>query len=67
MPSKSIVALTYHGGHVDLQIECPACGPNGEARLLIRSVGDQALLHWPPGAEVGISINAEGCAAFPLP
>jgi putative spermidine/putrescine transport system ATP-binding protein len=58
-----IVAHTYHGGHVDLQIACLA---SGDGLLLVRSVGDQALTRWPPGAEVGISIDAEGCAAFPV-
>jgi hypothetical protein len=60
-----VVAQTYHGGHVDLQIACPACGHGDQARLLIRIAGDQALSHWPPGTEVGISIDTEGCAAFP--
>jgi spermidine/putrescine ABC transporter ATP-binding subunit len=58
-----VVTQTYHGGHVDLLIECRACS---EDHLLIRSVGDQALLRWPPDTEVGISIEAEGCAAFPV-
>jgi putative spermidine/putrescine transport system ATP-binding protein len=58
-----VVTQTYHGGHVDLQIECRACSQD---HLLIRSVGDRALSHWPPGTEVGISIDAEGCAAFPV-
>jgi putative spermidine/putrescine transport system ATP-binding protein len=58
-----IVAQTYHGGHVDLQIACRACGNN---LLLARSTGDQAMIEFPPGREVGISIDAEGCAAFPL-
>jgi spermidine/putrescine ABC transporter ATP-binding subunit len=62
-----VVAQTYHGGHVDLQIECPACGQGDQARLLIRSVGEQALSHWPLGTDVGISIDTEGCAAFPVP
>jgi putative spermidine/putrescine transport system ATP-binding protein len=62
----TVVALTYHGGHVDLQIECRDCGQDGEVRLLIRSVGDQALSRTPPGTNVGISIEAEGCAAFPM-
>ena len=34
--------------------------------LLARSTGDQAMIEFPPGREVGISIDAEGCAAFPL-
>jgi spermidine/putrescine ABC transporter ATP-binding subunit len=59
-----IVAQTYHGGHVDLQIACRACS---DGFLLVRSVGDQAMTRWPAGAEVGISIDTEGCAAFPLP
>ena len=58
-----IVAQTYQGGHVDLQIACRACGDN---LLLVRSAGDQAMTRWPVGAEVGISIDAEGCAAFPV-
>jgi putative spermidine/putrescine transport system ATP-binding protein len=58
-----IVAQTYHGGHVDLLITCRACG---ESLLLARSAGDQAIAHWPPGTEVGISIDAEGCVAFPV-
>ena len=57
-----IVAQTYHGGHVDLQIACRACS---DGLLLVRSAGDQAVARWPAGAEVGISIDAEGCAAFP--
>jgi putative spermidine/putrescine transport system ATP-binding protein len=59
-----IVAQTYHGGHVDLQIACHACS---DGLLLVRSAGDQATTRWPAGMEVGISIDAEGCAAFPLP
>jgi putative spermidine/putrescine transport system ATP-binding protein len=57
-----IVAQTYHGGHVDLQIACHACS---DGLLLVRSAGDQAMMRWPAGAEVGISIDTEGCAAFP--
>jgi putative spermidine/putrescine transport system ATP-binding protein len=58
-----IVAQTYHGGHVDLQIACRACS---DGLLLVRSSGDQAMIQLPPGTEVGISIDADGCAAFPL-
>jgi ABC-type Fe3+/spermidine/putrescine transport system ATPase subunit len=58
-----IVAQTYHGGHVDLQIACHACS---DGLLLVRSSGDQAMIQLPPGTEVGISIDADGCAAFPL-
>ena len=61
--SGQIVAQTYHGGHVDLQIACRACS---DGFLLVRSAGDQAVARWPAGAEVGISIDAEGCAAFPV-
>jgi hypothetical protein len=60
-----VVAQTYHGGHVDLQIDCRDRGQNGQTRVLIRSAGDRALSCWPPGTEVGISIDTEGCAAFP--
>jgi putative spermidine/putrescine transport system ATP-binding protein len=57
-----IVAQTYHGGHVDLQIACRACS---DGFLLVRSAGDQAMARWPAGTEIGISIDTEGCAAFP--
>ena len=62
MPGQ-IVAHTYHGGHVDLQIACRACD---DGLLLVRAAGDQAMINWPPGTDVGISIDADGCAAFPL-
>ena len=55
-----IAAQVYQGGHVDLQIDCP-----GHDRLLLRSAGDQALMRWPLGTEVGIAIDADGCTAFP--
>ncbi len=58
-----IVAQTYHGGHVDLQVACRACS---DGLLLVRSSGDQAMIQLPPGTEVGISIDPDGCAAFPL-
>ena len=57
-----VVAQVYHGGHVDLQIECRT---SARDRLLVRSPGDQAMSRWPVGTEVGISIDAESCAAFP--
>jgi putative spermidine/putrescine transport system ATP-binding protein len=56
-----VVAQVYQGGHVDLQIACEA---SGRDRLLVRSPGDQAITRWPLGAEVGIAIDADGCAAF---
>jgi hypothetical protein len=57
-----VVSQVYHGGHVDLQLECQACAE----RLLVRSIGDQAIRHWPAGTRVGVSIDTDGCAAFPL-
>jgi putative spermidine/putrescine transport system ATP-binding protein len=55
-----VAAQVYQGGHVDLQIDC-----SGHDRLLLRSAGDQALVSWPLGTEVGIAIDIEGCTAFP--
>jgi ABC-type Fe3+/spermidine/putrescine transport system ATPase subunit len=57
-----IVAQTYHGGHVDLQIACRACG---DGLMLVRAAGDRTMASLPPGTEVGISIDADGCTAFP--
>jgi putative spermidine/putrescine transport system ATP-binding protein len=62
----NVVAQVYQGGHVDLQIECKIeCRASGQDRLLVRSAGDQAVTRWPLGTEVGIAIDADGCAAFP--
>jgi ABC-type Fe3+/spermidine/putrescine transport system ATPase subunit len=58
-----VMSQVYHGGHVDLRLECSACGPGP---LLVRSAGDQAIGRWPAGTQVGLSIDADGCAAFPL-
>ena len=60
--SGQIAGLTYHGGHVDVRIASDSCG---DGLLLARAAGDQAMMHWPPGTRVGISIDAEGCVAFP--
>jgi hypothetical protein len=49
--------------HVDLQIACEVCG---DGRLLVRASRDGAMTQWLAGAEVGIFIDADGCAAFPL-
>jgi putative spermidine/putrescine transport system ATP-binding protein len=57
-----VVAQVYQGGHVDLQIGCTAAR---HGRLLVRLSGDQALTRWPVGCEVGLVIEADGCAAFP--
>ena len=57
-----VVAQTYHGGHVDLQVDCPAF--SNDRPLVARAAGDAAMLRWPPGVEVGLSIDAAGCAAF---
>jgi putative spermidine/putrescine transport system ATP-binding protein/spermidine/putrescine transport system ATP-binding protein len=59
----NVVSQVYRGGHVDLQVECPGYGQD---RLLVRSAGDAAMERWPPGTQVGISIDADDCAAFPL-
>jgi ABC-type Fe3+/spermidine/putrescine transport system ATPase subunit len=57
-----VVAQIYQGGHVDLQIECRGTSHD---RLLVRSAGDQAVVRWPMGAPVGLSIQPDNCAAFP--
>lgn len=57
-----VVAQIYQGGHVDLQIECRGTSHD---RLLVRSAGDQAVVRWPMGAPVGLSIQPGNCAAFP--
>jgi spermidine/putrescine ABC transporter ATP-binding subunit len=56
-----VAAQVYQGGHIDLQIGCTAAR---HGRLLVRLSGDQVLTRWPLGCEVGIVIEADGCAAF---
>jgi len=60
--TATVVSHIYHGGHVDLRVECQA---HSLEHLLVRSVGDQAIERWPAGTQVGLSIDASGCAAFP--
>lgn len=57
----TVVAQAYQGGHVDLYVEC--ADPSRE-RLLIRSSGHEAIMRWPVGAEVGVSIGIDEGVAF---
>lgn len=57
-----VVAQVYQGGHVDLEVECPAAATN---RLRVRSYGDKALVRWPVGTVVGVGVQAGGGVAFP--
>jgi putative spermidine/putrescine transport system ATP-binding protein len=61
--SAIVVSQVYHGGHVDLRVECQACSATP---LLVRSAGDQSMERWSAGAQVGLSIEADRCTAFPL-
>ena len=60
----TIVAQVYQGGHVDLFVECTGVSPE---RLLVRSAGYQAMVRWPVGAQVGISISKDEGVAFAMP
>jgi putative spermidine/putrescine transport system ATP-binding protein len=57
----TIVAQVYQGGHVDIYLDCvdSACD-----RLLMRSTGHDAMMRWPIGAQVGISISTDDAVAF---
>jgi putative spermidine/putrescine transport system ATP-binding protein len=57
----TIVAHVYQGGHVDIYVECE---DSARDRLLVRSGGHEAMMRWPIGSRVGISIAADEGAAF---
>jgi putative spermidine/putrescine transport system ATP-binding protein len=59
--SGTVVAQAYQGGHVDLYVECTG---SSRDRLLVRSIGHEAMTRWPIGAQVGISISADEGVAF---
>jgi len=58
----TVAAQVYQGGHVDLYLETADCL---SGRLLVRLPGNEAILRWPVGARVTISINSGNVVAFP--
>ena len=65
-PSASkgtIVAQVYHGGHVDIYLEC-ADSPGG--RVLARLSAPQAMTARPIGELVGVSLNIDEVIAFAI-
>jgi putative spermidine/putrescine transport system ATP-binding protein len=61
--TANVVSQVYYGGYVDLRVECQACSTE---LLVVRSVSNQAIERPAAGTQVGISIDVDGCAAFPL-
>jgi putative spermidine/putrescine transport system ATP-binding protein len=59
--SGAVVAQIYQGGHVDLYVECT---DSSRDRLLVRSAGYEAMVRWPVGTPVGISISTDEGVAF---
>jgi putative spermidine/putrescine transport system ATP-binding protein len=59
--SGTIAAHVYQGGHVDIYLECE---DSSRGQLLVRSGGHEAMMRWPIGSRVGISIAADEGAAF---
>jgi putative spermidine/putrescine transport system ATP-binding protein len=60
--TANVVSQVYYGGYVDLRVECQACSAD---LLMVRCAGGQAMERWAAGMQVGISIDADSCAAFP--
>lgn len=56
-----IVALVYQGGHVDLYLDS---ADSVSGRLLVRLSGYEAMLRWPIGAQVNISIDSSNVIGF---
>jgi putative spermidine/putrescine transport system ATP-binding protein len=59
--SGAVAAQIYQGGYVDLYVECPDSPGD---RLLVRSAGHEAMMRWPVGTAVGISISTDEGVAF---
>jgi putative spermidine/putrescine transport system ATP-binding protein len=56
----TVVAQAYQGGHVDLYVCCEGASQN----VLVRSIDFDALVRWPIGTPVGISVSAGESVAF---
>lgn len=59
----TIAAKIYQGGHVDLYLDS---ADSVSGRLLIRLSGHEAMVRWPVGAQVNISIDSKNVIAFPI-
>ncbi len=59
----TIAAQVYQGGHVDLYLDS---ADSVSDRLLVRLPGHEAMLRWPIGALVSISIDRSNVVAFPV-
>ncbi len=59
--SGTIAAHVYQGGHVDIYVECE---DSLRGHLLVRSGGHEAMMRWPIGSRVGISIATDEGTAF---
>jgi putative spermidine/putrescine transport system ATP-binding protein len=58
----TIAAQVYQGGHVDLYLES---ADSVSGRLLVRLPAHEAMMRWPIGARVNISVNSSSVVAFP--
>lgn len=58
-----IVTMVYQGGHVDLYLDSADCV---SGRLLVRLPAHEAMLRWPMGTLVNISIDRSNVVAFPV-
>jgi ABC-type Fe3+/spermidine/putrescine transport system ATPase subunit len=59
--SGTIATHVYQGGYVDTYIEP---GDASRDRLLVRSAGHEAMMRWPTGTRVGLSITSGEGVAF---
>jgi putative spermidine/putrescine transport system ATP-binding protein len=59
--SGTIATHVYQGGYVDTYIES---GDASRDRLLVRSAGHEAMMRWPTGTRVGLSITSGEGVAF---
>jgi ABC-type Fe3+/spermidine/putrescine transport system ATPase subunit len=57
----TVAAQVYQGGHVDLYLDS---ADSVSGRLLVRLAGHEAMLRWPIGAQVNISIDSSNVIAF---
>jgi spermidine/putrescine ABC transporter ATP-binding subunit len=56
-----VATQIYQGGHVDLHVDVPQAA---SGRLLLRLPGQEAMLRWPPGTPLGITLAKDKAIAF---
>ena len=58
----TVTTQIYQGGHVDLHV---AAADQTSTRVMMRLPGHDAIMRWPIGARVRLTLTGADAAAFP--